>query len=295
MTLLLALLGLTRVGTTPAARRMAWMALATLLFALGSNGPVYEWIHRLVPGVSYFRAPSRALFLTTLAVSVLAAYGVDRLREPLGRWWRGGLLAFGVPVALACFAAALLVMGGLSDPERFGSLGASRAIRRLATSPLDWLVPGLALGTLSLAVLGHGGRRGALGLATILVAVEAIACAHTLTATIDGGSLRVDSPLLATLKERAGSHRVMARQVVLSDREAWDAGCSSCKRTNRSPPERRRRCSTARRATNFPSTTWEASDNSTCGNGTATCWICWGFAFACCKCGNREKTCWVGN
>jgi hypothetical protein len=162
--------------------------------------------------------------LTTLAVSVLAAYGVDRLREPLGRWWRGGLLAFGVPMALACFAAALLVTGGISEPERLGTLGESRAIRRLAASPVDWVVPGLALGALSLALLGRGGRRAALGMATMLVAVEAIACAHTLTATIDGASLRVDSPLLATLKERAGPDRVMARQVVLSDREAWGAG-----------------------------------------------------------------------
>jgi hypothetical protein len=224
MAFLLAVLGLSSAGDALPARRMAWVLVVTVLFALGSNGPVYEWIHRLVPGVSYFRAPSRALFLTTLAVSVLAAYGVDRLREPLGRWWRGGLLAFGVPLALGCLAVAVLVMGRLSQPERLGSLGESRAIQRLATSSVDWLVPGLALGTLSLGAMGRGGRRVAMACGTLLVAVEAIVCASQLTAAIDRNSLRTESPLLATLKERAGQHRVMARQVILSDREAWGAG-----------------------------------------------------------------------
>lgn len=224
MTFLLALLGLSRVRDSLPVRRMAWVLVATILFALGSNGPVYEWIHRLVPGISYFRAPSRALFLTSLAVSVLAAHGVDRLREPLGRWCRGSLLAFGIPLALACLTAAVLVTGGLSKPERFGSLGDSRAIQRLATSPVDWLVPGLALGTLSLGAIGSRGRRMALGCATLLVGVEAILCGSQLTATIDRDSLRTESPLLGTLKERAGQHRVMARQVILSDREAWSAG-----------------------------------------------------------------------
>ncbi|MEX2527419.1 MAG: hypothetical protein WEA09_07255 [Gemmatimonadota bacterium] len=53
-----------------------------LLFALGAHTPVWRLAYEFLPGVSLFRAPSMAIFLTGFAVATLAGFGVDRLLAP---------------------------------------------------------------------------------------------------------------------------------------------------------------------------------------------------------------------
>ncbi len=48
-----------------------------LLFALGVHTPVWRIFYDLLPGISLFRAPSMAIFLTGFSVATLAALGVD--------------------------------------------------------------------------------------------------------------------------------------------------------------------------------------------------------------------------
>jgi hypothetical protein len=55
-----------------------WVALISLLVALGSSIPGFSYLARL-PGLSLMRVPSRALFLIGFAMAVLAAWGVDIL------------------------------------------------------------------------------------------------------------------------------------------------------------------------------------------------------------------------
>ncbi len=84
---------------------MAGMGTVVLLFSLGANTPVWRVFYEVVPGISLFRAPSMAIFLTGFAATTLAAMGVDRgahlLEEGGGpRVWRllaggAGLLALG--------------------------------------------------------------------------------------------------------------------------------------------------------------------------------------------------------
>ncbi|MDT8369882.1 MAG: hypothetical protein RQ745_11785 [Longimicrobiales bacterium] len=78
------LLLLAAVGfVAPAARRLRWYFLGmgglALLHALGAHTPVWHLAYALLPGVSLFRAASMAIFLTGFAVTVLAAFGADRL------------------------------------------------------------------------------------------------------------------------------------------------------------------------------------------------------------------------
>jgi hypothetical protein len=57
---------------------MLGMGVLALLFALGRNTPVWRIFYEVVPGISLFRAPSMAIFLTGFAAVTLAAVGIDR-------------------------------------------------------------------------------------------------------------------------------------------------------------------------------------------------------------------------
>jgi len=65
----------------PLATYSAALAVTVLLIALGT--PLTWLAYEVVPAAGYLRPPSRALFLFDFAVSVLAAYGLDRIV------WRG--------------------------------------------------------------------------------------------------------------------------------------------------------------------------------------------------------------
>jgi hypothetical protein len=100
-----------------AARRSTfrWFWLGTLvvslLWSLGGNTPFYRLVYALVPGTSFFRAPSTMLYITTFSAAVLAALGAERAlaREITSRYvyaW----LAFAGAVALLASAGALTSM-----------------------------------------------------------------------------------------------------------------------------------------------------------------------------------------
>jgi hypothetical protein len=64
-------------------RALTWFwvgtGLVSLFWALGGNTPFYHLVYAVVPGSKFFRAPSTIFFVTTFAVSVLAAFGAERL------------------------------------------------------------------------------------------------------------------------------------------------------------------------------------------------------------------------
>jgi hypothetical protein len=73
------------------AQARAWGALLglTLMFAAGWRLGLFAALYELVPGMNRFRVPARALFLSSLAVAMLAGLGVDSIvrAEPWERWW----------------------------------------------------------------------------------------------------------------------------------------------------------------------------------------------------------------
>lgn len=81
----------------PVVRRLFWIGLISFVFALGKLTPLYRMAWLLIPEIGAFRMPSRALFITSIVVVMLAAYGLDlfyRRRSEVGsasRW--GGVLA----------------------------------------------------------------------------------------------------------------------------------------------------------------------------------------------------------
>lgn len=67
------------IGGVRAGLRWFLVALGSvaLLFALGTHTPVWRIFYDLLPGISLFRAPSMAIFLTGFSVATLAGLGVD--------------------------------------------------------------------------------------------------------------------------------------------------------------------------------------------------------------------------
>ena len=57
-----------------------WLAIVSLLFAMGRNLGVFPLFFSLVPGMDRFRVPARSLFLTSLAATQLAGHGIESLR-----------------------------------------------------------------------------------------------------------------------------------------------------------------------------------------------------------------------
>lgn len=66
-------------------RRMTLLWIATAAFALGAKGAVYDVFAGLVPGLTWFRIPSRILFFTSFATACLAACGWDALLRRAAR------------------------------------------------------------------------------------------------------------------------------------------------------------------------------------------------------------------
>jgi hypothetical protein len=83
--------------------RRFWIGVGVvaLLWMLGGNTPFFRLVYELVPGTKYFKAPSTIIYVFTLAVSVLAALGTERiLARRLARRYALAWLGAGLVIAL---------------------------------------------------------------------------------------------------------------------------------------------------------------------------------------------------
>lgn len=98
------------LGARGVARRwLMLLALAGSVIAFGDLTPIF-WLLQQTPLLTYFREPSRFLLWTVLAVALLAALGLDRVRwtAPDSRWRAAGrLVLFGVAPLAGAFGAAV--------------------------------------------------------------------------------------------------------------------------------------------------------------------------------------------
>ncbi len=134
--LALAALGMVLGCRRPISRRMTVLWALTLLFAFGSQTPIYNGLAAAVPGMTWFRLPCRALFFTSLATAVLAAVAADVIQRGLGTRFRliGGMLVGGLVVACTAeltrfadqvTATARLVPLAERDPGLLAALGSN--------------------------------------------------------------------------------------------------------------------------------------------------------------------------
>jgi len=62
-------------------RAALFAVLGGILFSMGKYTPFYQFLYDHLPGIDRFRVPKMMLFITALGLAVLAARGVDLLRE----------------------------------------------------------------------------------------------------------------------------------------------------------------------------------------------------------------------
>jgi hypothetical protein len=117
---------------------MTVLWVLTLLFAFGTQTPVYNGLAAAVPGMTWFRLPCRALFFTSFATAVLAAVAADVIQRGFGSRFRvmGSMLVASLFVACAVeltrfadqvTATARLVPLAERDPELLAALTANPA------------------------------------------------------------------------------------------------------------------------------------------------------------------------
>ncbi|CAN5622583.1 YfhO family protein [soil metagenome] len=159
---------------------LAGLALVAALFALGAHTPVWRVLYEVIPGISLFRAPSMAIFLTAFAVSTLAALGLDRAvhlmateegRRSVLRWTGG---AAGV-LALGGILAASGVLLTVWEAVLYPNLPGSRVPALEALHPYmvrGFFVVAALAGLLAAALWGAG--RGKLAAPLLLTAVTAL-------------------------------------------------------------------------------------------------------------------------
>lgn len=99
-----------RAGSRGFSRFWLGAFIVSLLWTLGGFTPFYRIVYALVPGTSYFRAPSTMMYVTMFSVAVLAALGTERLLA--GRLGRRYVIGWVVAGALIAFMATA---GGLTN------------------------------------------------------------------------------------------------------------------------------------------------------------------------------------
>lgn len=117
----LLLAGLSFFGASRKGLRWFFVGLGSvaLLYALGRHTPVWRLFYEVLPGVSLFRAPSIAVFLTGFSAVTLMAFGVDRgvelARDPDGEGWKRAHRYLWIAAGLLGFGAILASSGILLD------------------------------------------------------------------------------------------------------------------------------------------------------------------------------------
>jgi len=94
-------------------RLFAGIAVVSFLLVLGKNTPLFGWAFAAVPGMRYFRFPTRFLVFVDLAIALLGAFGVAALLDALGAARR----SLGAAAVIALTAADLWVHQARQVPQ----------------------------------------------------------------------------------------------------------------------------------------------------------------------------------
>ncbi len=146
---------------------LAGLLVVSVLWALGGYTPFYQLIYAVVPGSTFFRAPSTIIFIAAFAVSALAGLGAERLldRGCPSRWMLGWPI-FGAVLGLLALSGGLANFGNaVTGGQRYelilenaGALAAGAVRMLVLLAAVVALAVGVARGRLrgrtALPILG---------------------------------------------------------------------------------------------------------------------------------------------
>jgi len=187
-------------GPTPTGFLLA-VAVVSVAMALGSHSPLYLLAYRRFPGIAWFQAPARFLFLYTFAAAMLAGFGAERL-SPSRAWvfWGRLTLAGG----LAASAMLLLLQ---AVPPFSGSTFPAALLRLAATAA--------AIGAWGAACPrnAHGKRAAAWRWAAALIAlVELTTFGRPLIPSAPQSAFAGDADIPAFLRQASGTSRILTTE-----------------------------------------------------------------------------------
>ena len=122
--LILALIGIVCCWRDGRVRLMAAVGIGGMLYALGQHSVFQGFLYAVIPTFDKARTPSVAVLIFEFGAAVLAAFGLDRLRDPEGtarpRWAAWAALGFGAFVV--ALYEALTFANKMQFPSEDGML-----------------------------------------------------------------------------------------------------------------------------------------------------------------------------
>ena len=219
--LLLAVMGMCFNFKKKTVIRLVLIGLVSFLAAFGPNLPIYPLFYKIIPGFSMFRNPARLLFICTFVISMLAGFGsqwIFTLFNSIVKQRARMVSYLGCLVGIT--GLAWLVFQNMK-PVYIEVFPKTNLPLQLSTFFVSLLAIAISVLICSLTKKG----------AVISFLILSITCtwdlsnhAESILRTIPISSFRNESPITKFLKENLGEQRVLASQILLSDREAWSLG-----------------------------------------------------------------------
>ncbi len=185
-----------------------WAAAAVVALLIATGTPIDALLYFGVPGFSQTGSPGRVLVVWSLAVSVLAAVGMEAILARSSVAIRRPLLAAAASIALltaSALASAQAAFSGLGDPHAL--------VQNLSRETDLWRIPCVVLGGGLAIVLayrrGRLGARAAAGAMAALTALDLLASGVPTSHTVPAAAVYPSTPSIAYLQQHAGMERVM--------------------------------------------------------------------------------------
>ncbi len=218
-------------------RALTLLLICAVALSLGGYTPLYSLLQH-VPGFDLFRVPARWVAPTSLALALLAGFGLNDLdsRGKAGDMARALLWVLGVAAVLMIGAALLVWLRRPQVEEWAAALSAPKEVQRLLATALqrflvpsrpnveNWLpnaapwttIPGLTFfleaPVAIVLLIGHArGKIKAESLSYVLIGLTLLdllaAEGSTVTQLGNGSFWQYDAGVIQMVRERAGSYR----------------------------------------------------------------------------------------
>jgi hypothetical protein len=192
-------------------RRLAWvlagLCVLAVLASLGGHSPVFAFLRRVVPGISHFRYPSKAMVVPALVVAVLGGHGLAALRR------RRPTLAIAASTLAGLAGLSLLAFALLFGPAHPTALARGLLLGRdgAAEDALPWAARLSALAALALLAAAlvlrdreRGLRRAAVAGVACCIAADLLLAHHDVNATTPASMLALVPPVLSAVDASDG-------------------------------------------------------------------------------------------